>query len=568
MLDALGFNTMPAGIALAGTGFEAIQGGPAVTLLGGAPVISDPASATLSSATIKIANAGGNAVAGDELFVNGIQNGSVGNGVTASWNASTGTLTLTGSASTAVYDTLLSEVSYQDTGTDASSGSHPVRTVTWTVSDGTNTFSTNSQITIDRAPTTNNAVASDTVGSTVSATAATGVQSNASDLDGDKLTVTGISDVAHGAGTVGASLAGTYGHLTLNADGSYSYVADNSSAISSAPTGSHLQDAFTYTVGDGNGGTTTGTLTMTLDRAPIVTASNTVLSAGTSVAASSLFSVSDPDGNTITTYAFEDTGPGHLVLNGVVQANNQEIDVTAAQLSQLSYQGVAGTVDTLQVRVNDGTVWSNWTSITVTPSLVIEAAGSTSLMQVGSNYIFNPVAGGTGPELNLNGAAVVAGQFGAWTPIGVEQTATGYEVAWKNASTNQYLVWATDSSGNFTSNIINATSGTSTALESIETSFHQDLNGDGIIGVPPPPPPPPPTVIESYGSTALVQAGNNYFFNPVTGGATGPELKYSGSAVTAGQFGAWTPIGASRRQPDMRSRGNPQEQISTSVWSD
>ena len=261
-----------AGIALAGTASEAIQGGPAVTLLGAAPVISDPASSTLSSATIKIANAGGNAVAGDQLFVNGVQNGSVGNGVTASWNAATGTLTLTGSASTAVYDTLLSEVSYQDTGTDASSGSHPVRTVTWTVSDGTNTFSTNSQITIDRAPVANNAVATDVVGSTITATAATGVLSNDSDLDGDKLTVTGISDVTHGAGTVGASLAGVYGHLTLNADGSYSYVADNSSAISSAPTGSHLQDAFTYTVSDGNGGTATATLTVTLDRPPVVTA--------------------------------------------------------------------------------------------------------------------------------------------------------------------------------------------------------------------------------------------------------------------------------------------------------
>ena len=51
--------------------------------------------------------------------------------------------------------------------------------------------------------------------------------SNDTDLDGDKLTVTGVSDAAKGAGSVGASLAGVYGHLTLNADGSYSYVADN-----------------------------------------------------------------------------------------------------------------------------------------------------------------------------------------------------------------------------------------------------------------------------------------------------------------------------------------------------
>jgi hypothetical protein len=44
-------------------------------------------------------------------------------------------------------------------------------------------------------------------------------------------------------------------------------------------------------------------------------------------------------------------------------------------------------------------------------------------------------------------------------------------------------VWATDSSGNYTSNIVNGVSGTSNALESLEPVFHQDLNGDGFIGV-------------------------------------------------------------------------------------
>ena len=95
MLDALGFNTTPLGLAVVANAAEALQGGAAVPLLSGAPTINDPGSTTLSSATIKIANAGGNAVAGDELFVNGIENGSLGNGVTASWNATTDTLTLT-----------------------------------------------------------------------------------------------------------------------------------------------------------------------------------------------------------------------------------------------------------------------------------------------------------------------------------------------------------------------------------------------------------------------------------------------------------------------------------------
>src|SRR5207302_5409541 len=80
-------------------------------------------------------------------------------------------------------------------------------------------------------------------------------------------------------------------------------------------------------------------------------------------AASSLFAASDADGDTITTYAVWDTGTGggHFMLNGVAQGTNQEIDVTAAQLSQLSYQSGSG-ADTLWVRANDGTQWSAWSS--------------------------------------------------------------------------------------------------------------------------------------------------------------------------------------------------------------
>ncbi len=69
-------------------------------------------------------------------------------------------------------------------------------------------------------------------------------------------------------------------------------------------------------------------------------------------------------------------------------------------------------------------------------------------------------------------------------PIGAEQTATGYDVAWKISGADQYTVWSTDSNGNFISNSSPAWSGTSTALEALETTFHQDLNGDGTIGIP------------------------------------------------------------------------------------
>ena len=173
------------------------------------------------------------------------------------------------------------------------------------------------------------------------------------------------------------------------------------------------------------------------------------------------------------------------------------------------------------------------------PTVVIQTDGNTSLAQVGDNYFFNPVGGGTGPEFKYNGTAVTVGEFGAWSPIGAVQTASGYDVAWKNSSSGLYTVWLTDSNGNFLSQPIGAVPGTSTALEQYETTFNQDLNGDGQIGV-------PTVVIQTDGSTSLVRVGGNYFFNPV-GGGTGPEFKYNGAAVTVGEFGTWY---ADRRRAD------------------
>ena len=167
------------------------------------------------------------------------------------------------------------------------------------------------------------------------------------------------------------------------------------------------------------------------------------------------------------------------------------------------------------------------------PTTTIEAKGATSLVQQGNNFFLDSIASGTGPELNYNGSPVTVGEFGSWTPIGAEQTASGYEVAWKIPGSDQYEVWLTDANGNYQSNS-GVLSGTSATLEQYETSFHQDLNGDNTIGI-------AGTTIEAQGSTSLVQVGNNFFL--LTGG-TGPELNYGGSPVTVGQFGNWTPIGA------------------------
>ena len=89
-------------------------------------------------------------------------------------------------------------------------------------------------------------------------------------------------------------------------------------------------------------------------------------------------------------------------------------------------------------------------------------------------------------------------------------------------------MWTTDSNGNYTGNLIAAVKGNSYALESLETMFNQDLNGDGVTGL-------NPHVIQtdtsSFGSTSLGEIGNNYFLF-AAGGTSGPELQYKRAAVS------------------------------------
>ena len=111
-----------------------------------------------------------------------------------------------------------------------------------------------------------------------------------------------------------------------------------------------------------------------------------------------------------------------------------------------------------------------------------------SLLTDGTNYFLQP-NGGAAVKLSYGGAPVVAGefaQFGYNAPIAAAQTASGYEVAWKTTSGDQYQIWLTDSSGSETSIPF---IGSGAQVGSYEASFNHDLNGDGTIGVPSSAPP-------------------------------------------------------------------------------
>jgi VCBS repeat-containing protein len=82
-----------------------------------------------------------------------------------------------------------------------------------------------------------------------------------------------VTEVNGSAANVGAAIAGAYGTLILNADGSYSYVAN--SAIDPLQVGDNPTDQFTFTVSDTHGHTTSSTLTFDItggNDIPIITA--------------------------------------------------------------------------------------------------------------------------------------------------------------------------------------------------------------------------------------------------------------------------------------------------------
>lgn len=162
----------------------------------------------------------------------------------------------------------------------------------------------------------------------MSGTDATG-NVTANDIDSDILVVTAIrTGAVEGAGTtgaVGSALGGQYGSLTLNANGTYSYVVnEGNAAVEALAIGESLTDRFNYTISDGS-------LT------DIAVLSITVNGANDAPVASS------------------DTGNATAATNGSgdVLGNDNDLDLGAGALSVTSIRtggvegaGLAGTVGT------------------------------------------------------------------------------------------------------------------------------------------------------------------------------------------------------------------------------
>ena len=128
-------------------------------------------------------------------------------------------------------------------------------------------------------------------------------------------------------------------------------------------------------------------VTAPVDTGPVVTPVSTHVSVigPQSLAVPSLFTYSDPVGNSASLYDVWDTGAGagHFVLNGAALSANQDNIITAAQMAQLTYQVGAGT-DTLSVRANNGAVWGGWSTYSTIYDSPGGGVGSTYSLVAGS----------------------------------------------------------------------------------------------------------------------------------------------------------------------------------------
>ena len=163
--------------------------------------------------------------------------------------------------------------------------------------------------------------------------------------------------------------AGSYGTLTLDASGNYTYTLNNAlSAVQGLGVGESLTDSFTVTASDGHGGTSSSTLTVTINGsndAPVLAATTVNVAEGSATTSGTLPMPTDADVHDVVSFLPLSNVPGNYGTFSV-DADGHYSYVQNTSLPALQGLGAGESLtDTFTVTVSDNHGGSSYTVVTV-----------------------------------------------------------------------------------------------------------------------------------------------------------------------------------------------------------
>ena len=256
-----------------------------------------------------------------------------------------------------------------------------------------------------------------------------------SDIDGDALTV---SEVNGSSGDVGNQITLASGALvTLNADGTFDY--DPNGQYEALNVGDQATDTFQYTISDGNGGTDTATVTVTIDGVnddPIAQDDDVGTDEDNAVSGDVLVdngngADSDVDGGALTVTEVNgmagDVGSQVTLASGALLTLNSDGTFDYDPNSQFEALNAGDqATDSFEYTISDGNGGTDTAIVTVTidgvddvggPLIIDGTPGFDRLMGTAADEIFRS-QGGVVDQMFSNGGADIF-EFGAETSNGV-----------------------------------------------------------------------------------------------------------------------------------------------------